>query len=102
MTTLTAGDLALIGYSADTAGKSFSFVLLQAVEAGTVISFTDNGWLAAGGFRAGEGVFTYTAGAGGAAAGTVVTVTGLTGSLNPSTSGDQIIAYQGSGPSATP
>ncbi|KQY35505.1 hypothetical protein ASD38_02815 [Caulobacter sp. Root487D2Y] len=95
MTTLTVGDLALIGYSADTAGKSFSFVLLQAVDAGTVISFTDDGWLAAGGFRTGEGVFTYTAPAGGAAAGTVITVTGLTGSLNPSTSGDQIIAFQG-------
>jgi VCBS repeat-containing protein len=96
------GDLALIGYSADTAGKSFSFVLLQAVDAGTVISFTDNGWFAAGGFRAGEGTFTYTAPAGGAAAGTVITVTGLTGSFNPSTSGDQIIAYQGAATSATP
>jgi VCBS repeat-containing protein len=96
------GDLALIGYSADTAGKSFSFVLLQAVDAGTVISFTDNGWFAAGGFRAGEGTFTYTAPAGGAAAGTVITVTGLTGSFNPSTSGDQIIAYQGAAASATP
>jgi VCBS repeat-containing protein len=102
MTTLTVGDLALIGYSADTAGKSFSFVLLQAVDAGTVISFTDNGWFAAGGFRAGEGTFTYTAPAGGAAAGTVITVTGLTGSFNPSTSGDQIIAYQGPATSATP
>jgi len=102
MTTLTVGDLALIGYSADTAGKSFSFVLLQAIDAGTVISFTDNGWFAAGGFRSGEGVFTYTAPAGGAAAGTVITVTGLTGSFNPSTSGDQIIAYQGSAASATP
>lgn len=102
MTTLTVGDLALIGYSADTAGKSFSFVLLQAVDAGTVISFTDNGWFAAGGFRAGEGVYTYTAPVGGAAAGAVITVTGLTGSLNPSTSGDQFIAYQGSGASATP
>ena len=103
MTTLTVGDLALIGYSADTAGKSFSFVLLQAVDAGTTISFTDDGWLAAGGFRTGEGVYTYTAGAGGAAAGTVITVTGLTGSFNPSTSGDQIIAFQGAlGPSATP
>jgi VCBS repeat-containing protein len=102
-TTLTAGDIALIGYSADTGGKSFSFVLLQAVEAGTTISFTDNGWLAAGGFRTGEGVVTYTAPAGGAAAGTVVTFTGLTGSLNPSTSGDQIIAFQGPlGASATP
>lgn len=102
MTTLTVGDLALIGYSADTAGKSFSFVLLQAVDAGTVISFTDNGWFAAGGFRGGEGTFTYTAPAGGAAAGTVITVTGLTGSFNPSTSGDQIIAYQGAATSATP
>jgi VCBS repeat-containing protein len=103
MTTLTVGDLALIGYSADTAGKSFSFVLLQAVDAGTTISFTDDGWLAAGGFRTGEGVYTYTAGAGGAAAGTVITVTGLTGAFNPSTSGDQIIAFQGPlGPTATP
>ena len=102
MTTLTVGDLALIGYSADTAGKSFSFVLLQAIDAGTVISFTDNGWFAAGGFRGGEGTFTYTAPAGGAAAGTVITVTGLTGSFNPSTSGDQIIAYQGAATSATP
>jgi len=102
MTTLSVGDLALIGYSADTAGKSFSFVLLTAIDAGTVISFTDNGWLAAGGFRSGEGVFTYTAPAGGVAAGTVITVTGLTGSLNPSTSGDQFIAYQGSGATATP
>jgi VCBS repeat-containing protein len=102
-TTLTVGDLALIGFSADTAGKSFSFVLLQAVEAGTTINFTDNGWLAAGGFRTGEGVYTYTAPTGGAAAGTVVTVSGLTGSLNPSTSGDQIIAFQGAlGPAATP
>ncbi|MGR4862563.1 Ig-like domain-containing protein [Caulobacter sp. LARHSG274] len=102
-TTLTAGDVALIGYSADTGGKSFSFVLLQAVEAGTAISFTDDGWLAAGGFRTGEGVVTYTAPAGGAAAGTVITFSGLTGSPNPSTSGDQIIAFQGAlGPSATP
>jgi VCBS repeat-containing protein len=102
-TTLTAGDVALIGYSADTGGKSFSFVLLQAVEAGTTISFTDDGWLAAGGFRTGEGVVTYTAPAGGATAGTVITFSGLTGSLNPSTSGDQIIAFQGPlGASATP
>ncbi len=101
-TTLAVGDIALIGFSADTAGKSFSFVLLRAVEAGTTISFTDNGWLAAGGFRSGEGVSTYTAPAEGAAAGTVITITGLTGSLNPSTSGDQIIAFQGALAAATP
>lgn len=101
-TTLSAGDVALIGFSADTGGKSFSLVLLTAVEAGTTISFTDNGWLAAGGFRTGEGVVTYTAPAGGAAAGTVITFSGLTSTLNPSTSGDQIIAYQGAGATATP
>ena len=95
MTTLAAGDLALIGYSSDTAGKSFAFVLLKDVDATTTVNFTDNGWLAAGGFRAGEGVVSWSAPAGGATAGTVISFTGLTGTFNPSTSGDQIIAYQG-------
>ena len=36
---------------------------LRDVEAGTTVNFTDNGWLAAGGFRAGEGTVTYTAAA---------------------------------------
>jgi len=94
MTTLNAGDLALIGYSSDTGGKSFAFVLLADVDAGTAINFTDDGWFAAGGFRSGEGETTYTFAAG-ATAGTVVTVSGLTGAFNPSTSGDQIIAFQG-------
>ncbi|HKY74585.1 MAG TPA: Calx-beta domain-containing protein, partial [Acidimicrobiia bacterium] len=100
MTDLTPGDLALIGYSSDTGGKSFAFVLLRDVDASTTINFTDNGWLAAGGFRGGEGIVTWTAPAGGALAGTVVTFTGLTVTVNPSTSGDQIIAYQGA--AATP
>ncbi|MGY2046542.1 Ig-like domain-containing protein [Methylobacterium sp. JK268] len=94
-TTLSAGDLAIIGYSADTGGKSFAFVLLRDVEAGTAINFTDNGVKKDGTFRTGEGVKTWTAPNGGATAGTVVTFTNLTGNLNPSTSGDQIIAYQG-------
>lgn len=94
MTVLNPGDLALIGYSSDTGGKSFAFVLLRDVDASTAISFTDNGWLAAGGFRSGEGVVSWTAPAGGATAGTVITFTNLTGTLNPSTGGDQIIAYQ--------
>jgi len=100
MTTLNLGDLALIGYSSDTAGKSFAFVLLRDVDGSTSINFTDNGWLAAGGFRSGEGVVTWNAPAGGALAGTVITFTGLTLSFNPSTGGDQIIAYQGA--AATP
>jgi predicted extracellular nuclease len=94
-TTLTAGDVALIGYSSDTAGKSFAFVLLTDVDAGTAINFTDDGWFAAGGFRSGEGEVTYTAPAGGATAGTVITFSGLTGSMNFSTSGDSLIAFQG-------
>ena len=96
-TTLSVGDLAIVGYGADTGVKSFAFVSLIPLEAGTVITFTDNGWLAAGGFRAGEGTVTYTVPAGGLTAGTVITISGLTGSLNPSTSGDQIIAYQTAG-----
>jgi uncharacterized protein len=94
-TTLTLGDIALVGAGADTGVKSFAFVLLVDVAEGTVISFTDNGWLAAGGFRSGEGVVTYTVPAGGLTAGTVITISGLTGSLNPSTSGDQITVFQG-------
>jgi 2',3'-cyclic-nucleotide 2'-phosphodiesterase (5'-nucleotidase family)/predicted extracellular nuclease len=95
-TTLTTGDIAIIGYSSDADGKSFSAVLLRDVEAGTAISFTDNGVNSNGTFRSGEGSVTYTAPAAGAAAGTVINFTGLTGTLNPSASGDQITAYQGS------
>lgn len=94
-TTLSVGDIALVGFGADTGVKSFAFVLLVDVEEGTEIVFTDNGWLAAGGFRTGEGVVTYTVPAGGLTKGAVITITGLTGSLNPSTSGDQITAFQG-------
>ncbi|MGM3208190.1 hypothetical protein, partial [Bacillus licheniformis] len=54
-----AGDIALIGYGADTGVKSFAFVLLADL-AGQTIYFTDNGWLAAGGFRANEGTVAYT------------------------------------------
>ena len=63
---------------------------LRDVEAGTVVNFTDNGWLAAGGFRPGEGTVTYTAPSA-ITAGTIVTLTGL----DLDAAGDQIIAYQG-------
>ncbi|WP_380787019.1 Calx-beta domain-containing protein [Sphingomonas sp. R86521] len=87
------GDIAVVGFGADTGVKSFSFVILADL-AGQTINFTDNGWLAAGGFRAGEGVVSYTVPAG-TAIGTVVTISGLTSSFNPSTTGDSIIAYTG-------
>jgi predicted extracellular nuclease len=99
-TTFQPGDVAIVGFSADTtaaaggAPKSLSFVVLTDVEAGTTLTFTDNGWLAAGGFRANEGVTTYTFSAA-TSAGAVITIGGLTGQLNPSTSGDQFLAYQG-------
>ena len=52
-TVLSAGDLAIVQYNSGTT-DSFTFVFARDVEAGTVVNFTDNGWLAAGGFRPGE------------------------------------------------
>jgi hypothetical protein len=113
-TTLVAGDIAFTGYiSAAAATDEFSFVLLKNVSAGTVINFTDNAWLNTGVFRAGEQTVTWTttaalpagkevkisgAGAGPATAtlvgaGSPGTCTGTMPSL--STSGDQVLAYQG-------
>ena len=45
-TVLTAGDLAIVQYNSGTT-DSFTFVFARDVEAGTVVNFTDNGWLAA-------------------------------------------------------
>ena len=59
-TVLSPGDLAIVQYNSSTT-DSFTFVFARDIEAGTVVNFTDNGWLAAGGFRAGEGTVTYTA-----------------------------------------
>src|SRR5262245_59957020 len=94
-TLLSVGDIAIIQYNSN-GPDNFSFVFLRDVEAGTIVNFTDNGWLAAGGFRAGEGTVTYTAPSA-ITAGTVVTLTGL----DLSDGGDQIIAYQGAPASPT-
>jgi hypothetical protein len=94
-TVLSPGDLAIVQYNSGTT-HSFTFVFGRDIEAGTVVNFTDNGWLAAGGFRAGEGTVTYTAPTA-ITAGTVVTLTGL----NLDDAGDQIIAYQGTQASPT-
>ena len=87
-TTLVVGDIAVVHYNTST--DAFSFVFLRDVEAGTIVNFTDNGWLAAGGFRPGEQTVTYTAPTA-ITAGTIVTLSGL----NLDDAGDQIIAYQG-------
>mgnify|MGYP006273138171 CR=1 FL=1 len=101
---LNPGDIAFVQYNAD-GTDDFAFVALVDIPAGEVINFTDNGWFGDNsGFRANEGVITWTAPTGGITAGTVVTIdnnpsasTGTvteSGSLNFSGSGDQIIAYQ--------
>jgi hypothetical protein len=47
-TLLSVGDIAIVQYNSSTT-DSFTFVFTRDVEAGTVVNFTDNGWLAAGG-----------------------------------------------------
>lgn len=113
--TLTAGDIVFTGYNSDDPDQ-FSFLVLDTIEPGTVISFTDDGWYAAGGFRTNEGVIAWTATSGVSCA-TEITITSTgtntfsatTGSVatttngfSLSTSGDQIIAFQGTTGSPTP
>lgn len=104
-TTLSAGDIAIVGFTFDNP-DDFAFVTFVNLEAGTVIRFTDDGWLAAGGFRQGEGGVQYTA-PNNIIAGTVihfvspvslpweVNNTGLGGTFALADLGDQIIAFQG-------
>ncbi|MEN8005740.1 MAG: T9SS type A sorting domain-containing protein [Candidatus Krumholzibacteriota bacterium] len=95
---LTSGDVAIVGFRSDISplAKAFAFVALTTIDAGTEISFTDNGWRNTTVFRIGEGVVTYTVPAGGLAAGTVVYMPGVDGGFNLSSSGDQIFAFEGS------
>ncbi|MBL0145729.1 MAG: hypothetical protein IPP48_08185 [Chitinophagaceae bacterium] len=122
-TTLVAGDIAFTGYiSSATNVDSFSFVLLKNVTTGTVINFTDNGWLSTNVFRSGEQTTTWTSTAA-LSAGTEILISGTTSPsplvasatlvggasagtctgtmLSLSTSGDQILAYQGTAGSPT-
>ena len=55
-TSLAVGDIAIVHYAS--VGDAFSFVFLRDIEAGTTVNFTDNGWLASGGFRTGQGTVT--------------------------------------------
>ena len=57
--TLAPGEIAIIGYNADTP-DAFAFVALRGLADGTAIRFTDNGWYAAGGFRSSEGIVLWT------------------------------------------
>ncbi len=110
---LSPGDIAFVEYNANP--DRFEFVAMVDIPAGTIIWFTDNGWLAVSGFRMNEGWLKWTAPAGGVACGTIVdiynssgwgtssgtittaTPTGCTAGsgFDLSTSGDQIVAFQG-------
>ncbi len=112
-TVLSAGDIAIVAMNCD-GNDEFSFVLLVPVTNTTVIKFAESGWLSAGGFRGGgsgsEGTVTWTA-TSNLACGTEVAITSngasassgttsVSGSWALSSSGDQILAYQGA--AATP
>lgn len=125
---LAAGDIAIIRIHSD-ATKSFSFILLQPIAANTSISFTDVGVNGTNWYSStGEGGFiTWTSPAGGAPAGTIITVdhngspltSGSTSNLtlmgmgsisyyepsgtsdfNLATAGDQVLAFCGTIPSS--
>jgi len=89
-TTLTPGDIAVIGFNGDDPDV-IKFVNLVNVAAGTQVKFTDNGWNGTA-LTTAEGTDTWTA-ATDFAAGTVHTLTPTTISLG--TTGDQILVYQG-------
>ncbi|MEY2883062.1 MAG: hypothetical protein RL490_786, partial [Pseudomonadota bacterium] len=91
------GDIALVGFKADNP-DTMAFVLLADLS-GETITFTDNGWLSAGGFRSGEGSVSYTVPAN-TPIGTVVTLTNV-GTMAFSSDGDQIIAYVGTAANPT-
>jgi large repetitive protein len=104
-TRLSAGDIAIIGYNTgqnlstpNTEDKLY-FVLLKPIASGTTIHITDRAWNGATfANAAGDGTFTYTAGAN-LPAGTVVSITPaqLSGAgidINHTT-GDTFYAYQG-------
>ncbi len=114
--TLGPGDIAFTGFQSDDP-DTFSFVLLKTVDSSTALSFTDNGWSTAqNGFaNTGENTLTVTFNSNYSAGTQLVfqngatpafkTVVGgtnagsTTGSMSGlSTSGDSILAYQGSAP----
>ena len=107
--TLAAGDIAVILMNTDDP-DSIAFVALADLPEGESFIFTDNGWLAAGGFRLSEGAVRYTVQPGGLAAGSIVFKSspfnsngwsiaedvgmGSTG-ISLAVGGDQLIEFQG-------
>ncbi len=122
-TTLVAGDIAFTGYNSDnsTGLDTFSFVITRVggISSATTISFTDNGWLSGtSALATNEGVITWTSSnsisqgtevkiAGlvalinGATSGTVANTSNAASGLSLSTTGDQVLAFQGASLSPT-
>ena len=104
VTDLEAGDLALMAFNSDNP-DAFAFVAWVDVEAGTEISFTDDGYKADGSWRRAETqILTWTNSTGGTVpAGTVVVIDGGVADLGNasgsmpylSADGDQLFAFQG-------
>ena len=117
-TILAAGNIALIGELTDsdnaTTFDGFTFITLKAISAGTVVYFTDCGWNKTV-WTAAEGHITWTT-TSSLPVGTIVTINFNTADFSVTTtsgtvtsyvpsgsflsfpvSGDQILAYQGSG-----
>ena len=103
---LAPGDIAVIGHRSDDP-DALAFVVLSPVAAGEVIRFTDCGWYATGGFRTTEGGVAFTAD-NDLSPGDVISRSspfdsgqwsiynqGFSGSFSLSTSGDQILVFQG-------
>lgn len=90
-TALLPGDLVITGFNMDNPDE-VSVVFMVAIEAGTEIRFTDNGWKASGTFRTGEGIDIWTADTDHFAGEEVIVPIS---DMALSSSGDQIIVYQG-------
>lgn len=105
-TVLAAGDIALIELQTDDP-DNFAFVALVDINAGTTVHFTDNAWTGSA-LATSEGTLSWTASSA-ITRGTVVTYDGTSFSTGTSTgvgfalstSGDAVIAYQGSSGSPT-
>ena len=113
-TTLTAGDIAFIGFQSDNPDK-FSFITFSDISALSTIHITEKGWLTSGGLRSiSEGTIVWQAPVTGLTEGEIVTLTygspwlvsvgtviDKSGSFALSTSGDQLLAFQVSGTNDT-
>ncbi|MBP6977013.1 MAG: lamin tail domain-containing protein [Bacteroidales bacterium] len=90
-TALLPGDLVITGFNMDNPDE-VSVVFMVAIESGTEIRFTDNGWKASGTFRTGEGIDIWVAGEDHPAGEEMLIPIS---DMALSSSGDQILVYQG-------